>query len=72
MARIIYALQQDNLDAIAYRYFGQTTGIVEQLLELNPQLAYQPILALGTAVSIPEQHQVVQQTIKKSTIQLWD
>lgn len=69
MATTIYAIQQDNLDAIAYRYFGKTLGIVEQLLELNPHLAKQAVLELGTPVLIPEQ---VQTSSNKSIIQLWD
>lgn len=72
MTTTVYAQQNDNLDAIAYRYFGQTLGVVEQLLELNPKLATQPLLALGTAVVLPDQTQVNKNTITTNIIQLWD
>ncbi|WP_439652450.1 tail protein X [Morganella morganii] len=35
----IIALQGETLDALCYRVTGQTAGIVEQALELNPGLA---------------------------------
>ncbi|PJG82116.1 tail protein X [Caviibacterium pharyngocola] len=71
MSRTVYAQQNDNLDTIVYRYFGSTLGLVEQVLELNPRLAGQPILELGTAVILPSLDDI-QPTTDKSTLNLWD
>ena len=34
----VYAQQNDNLDAILYRYFGRSEGLLEIACELNPHL----------------------------------
>ncbi|MFZ7188368.1 tail protein X, partial [Avibacterium avium] len=44
----VYAQQNDNLDAILYRYFGNPQGWLEIICELNPHLMHLPILPLGT------------------------
>lgn len=71
MSKTVYAIQNDNLDAIVYRYFGKTLGIVETVLALNPKLAYTPVLEIGTAVILPENNEIVI-TTNKTTINLWD
>lgn len=55
MNRVARAHQGDTLDALIQRIFGQTAELTEQALLLNPGLAEQgPILAEGTAVTLPE------------------
>jgi phage tail protein X len=68
--RVVYAEKYDNLDAICWRYYGRSSGVVEQVLAANPHLANMgPILAHGTQVSLPDIS--TPQNIKQS-IQLWD
>ncbi|WP_196018971.1 tail protein X, partial [Serratia ureilytica] len=35
----VYALQGDTVDAICWRYYGRTQGVVEQVYSLNEGLA---------------------------------
>ena len=68
--RTIYAEQNDNLDAVCWRYYGRSSGIVEMVLEANPQLAtLGTILPHGTQITLPDI--TTPQNIKQS-IQLWD
>lgn len=69
--QLIYAQQNDNLDAIAYRHFANQSGALEKLLALNPTLASQPILAIGTPVLLPSAQDIAP-TTDKTLIQLWD
>ncbi|MEJ8675372.1 tail protein X [Chromobacterium amazonense] len=53
--RAIRAMQGDSVDAIAWRVYGQTRGVVEQLLQHNPGLAeHGPVLPSGTRVQLPD------------------
>lgn len=62
--------QGDTVDALVYRHFGSTQGVVEQVLEMNPGLAdYGPILPHGLKVSVPDP-QTQQTTV--SLLKLWD
>lgn len=65
----VYAQQHDNLDALLYRHFGTSNGMLEETLKLNPKLANQPQLTIGTPVILPDKS--VKQQIKPS-IKLWD
>lgn len=70
MKKIVTALQNDTVDLICWRYYGRTSGVVESVLEANPDLAQQgPILAIGTQVVLPE---ITTQQQTAQTIQLWD
>jgi phage tail protein X len=45
--RVINARQRDTVDAIAWRYYGKTAGVVEAILQANPGLAdHGPLLAM--------------------------
>lgn len=68
---ILTAHQDDTLDALIYRQFGKTEGLVEIALEHNPALAYTPILAMGQRVEMPEK-QTSYTPISTQTVQLWD
>lgn len=53
--RTLRADQHDTLDAIAWRVYGRTHGVVERLLAANPGLAdWGPLLPLGTLVQLPD------------------
>lgn len=65
----VFALQGETLDALCFRVLGQTAGVVEQTLELNPGLAgHGAVLPHGTPVELPD----VTEQPQKTMIQLWD
>lgn len=64
------AVQGDTVDAIAWRYYGRTAGVVEQILQANPGLADQgPVLANGTLVTLPTAPATPENT---QGLNLWD
>lgn len=67
----LIARQDDTLDELIFRRYGQTAGLVETALEYNPDLAYMPRLPIGTVVTMPNIENS-RTTVKKSTVQLWD
>jgi len=67
----VRANQGDTLDAICYRVFGRTAGVVEAALASNNGLAdLGPVLPAGTQVTLPEPADAVQPTVE--LVQLWD
>jgi phage tail protein X len=69
MATTVHAAQGDTLDAICWRHYGRTAGVVEQVLDANPGLAsLGPILPHGTAVQLPD----ITTQQQRQTVQLWD
>ena len=66
----VTAQQGDTVDALCWRHFGRSAGLVEAVLELNPGLAdVGPILPHGLAVTMPDR------PANKPTaplLQLWD
>lgn len=61
--------QGDTLDLVCYRFYGHT-NTVEAVLEINPTLAFLPvILPTGTVINLPD---LKQETATLETIQLWD
>jgi len=69
MAKKIIAIQYDTIDAICWREYGRSNGVVEKVLDANPKLAEHIFLEMGTEVTLPD-IETPQQT--KQTIQLWD
>jgi len=68
MAAVI-AHQGDTVDALCWRHYGRTAGVVEAVLEANPRLAdLGPVLPHGQRVTLPEQAPQPQ----TQTVQLWD
>ena len=66
---IVYTMQNETIDALAYRVFGKTAGIVEIIYQNNPKLCEFPaILPMGTEVNVPET--VAEKN--KNSINLWD
>ncbi|CAI1614095.1 tail protein X [Serratia entomophila] len=65
----IYALQGDTVDAICWRYYGRTQGVVEQVYSLNEGLADAgAILPHGQPVKLPD----VTAAPQRETVNLWD
>ena len=66
----VRAQQNDNLDAILYRYFGKSDGLLELACALNPHLLNKPIIPLGTLVTLPEP-ETEKISVATDTLQLW-
>ncbi|OBU84548.1 tail protein X [Chromobacterium subtsugae] len=70
--RAVRAIQGDTVDAIAWRVYGQTRGMVERLLQHNPGLAdLGVVLPSGTLVQLPDLPAAAPATAK-TLINLWD
>lgn len=70
MPKTITALQNDTVDAICWREYGRSSGVVELVLTANPKLAeFGVYIPMGTQIILPE-IETPQQT--KQTINLWD
>ncbi|MFC2994869.1 tail protein X [Acinetobacter sichuanensis] len=68
--KTIAALQNDTVDAICWREYGRSSGVVELVLEANPKLAdFGVFIPMGTEITLPDIE--TPQQIKQS-IQLWD
>lgn len=66
----VRALQGDTLDALCWRHYGRTAGVVELALEANPGLAdLGPVLPMGTLVTLPPAPPARED---RRIIQLWD
>lgn len=66
----VRALQGDTVDAICWRYYGRTAGVVEQVLDANPGLAeFGPVLPNGTLINMP---QAAAQAVQRQVVNLWD
>lgn len=69
----VRALQGDTIDALCHRHLGRTTGVVEQVLELNYGISlHGPILPMGTEVELPDQPALITGAVERPLIQLWD
>lgn len=66
----VYAQQNDNLDAIIYRYFGTSYGWLEETLRLNPTLTTDAIIEIGTEVILPDRSAEAVK-VKSNSIHLW-
>jgi len=65
----VIAQQGDTLDALCYRHYGRTEGVVELVLAANFGLAeFGDILPHGTAVELPD----LDTAATSETVQLWD
>lgn len=62
--------QGDTVDALCFRHYGRTQGVVEAVLEQNPGLAdHGPILPHGLQVDLPD---TPTQQATAATVRLWD
>lgn len=65
----VIAQQGDTLDALCYRHYGRTEGVVELVLAANFGLVeLGDILPHGTAVELPD----LDTAATSETVQLWD
>jgi phage tail protein X len=66
----VIAQQGDTVDAICWRHYGRTAGVVEQVLDANPGLAdLGPTLPHGTRVDLPD---AAPQAEQRQMVNLWD
>ncbi|WP_417777075.1 tail protein X [Stutzerimonas xanthomarina] len=64
------AQQGDTVDALCWRHYGRTAGVVEQVLEANPGLAdLGPVIPHGTLITFPE---AAVQAEQRQAVNLWD
>ncbi|MGN2381297.1 tail protein X [Pseudomonas juntendi] len=62
--------QNDTVDALCWRHYGRTAGVVEAVLDANPGLADQgPVLPAGLLVTLPEQQMTAPE---QQMVSLWD
>lgn len=55
MAAQLRTIQNDTVDALCWRHYGRTAGVVEAVLLANPRLAdHGPVLPAGVLVSLPD------------------
>ena len=65
----VIALQGDTLDALCYRAYGRTEGVVEAVLLANPGLADMgEEMPHGTAIELPD----IDSSPVAETLNLWD
>jgi phage tail protein X len=67
---IAKAHQNEMLDALVWRVFGENSPPIEEVMALNPNLAGIYFLPEGQEVKLPEPETIKTPTLK--TIQLWD
>ncbi|BFU60774.1 MULTISPECIES: tail protein X [Rodentibacter] len=67
----VRAQQNDNLDAIVYRHFGKSQGLLEIACELNPRLMHLPIIPIGTEVNLPDPDSE-KISVAQDNLQLWN
>lgn len=66
----VIAQQGDTVDAICWRHYGRTAGVVEQVLDANPGLAdFGLTLPHGTRVELPD---AAPQAEQRQMVNLWD
>jgi len=64
------AQQGDTVDALCWRHYGRTAGVVEQVLDANPGLAdHGPVIPNGTLITLPDS---APQAERRQMVNLWD
>lgn len=70
MATIYTTRQGEMVDMICRRAYGDESGYVEQVLDVNPGLAaLGPVLPLGTKVLLPD---LPKAAPERKIVSLWD
>jgi len=70
MAEHLRTQQNDTVDAVCWRHYGRTAGVVEAVLEANPGLAgHGPVLPIGLLINMPDQQTAAPD---RQMVQLWD
>jgi phage tail protein X len=69
---LVRSLQGDTLSGIVWRHMGQSSGVMEAVLDINPHLADMPaVLPAGVAVQLPTTHTTTRPA-PVATVRLWD
>lgn len=68
---ILIARQNDTLDGLIYRHYGQTQGFLEIALDYNPEAASEPFLQRGQKIIMPDNISSTEQGFS-DTVNLWD
>lgn len=67
--RTITAIQNDTLDAIAYRiYADRSNDMLPQIIDSNPSYAPQAVLPIGAIIKLPYDNAIA----AAPSIKLWD
>ncbi|WP_286778222.1 tail protein X [Pseudomonas sp. UBA2311] len=62
--------QNDTVDALCWRHYGRTAGVVEAVLDANPGLASSgPVLPTGLLVNLPE---IQTSAPERQMVNLWE
>ncbi|WP_409269699.1 tail protein X [Pseudomonas sp. KCJK9044] len=62
--------QNDTVDALCWRHYGRTAGVVEAVLDANPGLADKgAVLPSGLLVTLPELQAAAPE---RQMVNLWD
>ncbi|MCO7537808.1 tail protein X [Pseudomonas asiatica] len=70
MAELRRTQQNDTVDALCWRHYGRTAGVVEAVLDANPGLAgHGPVLPAGLLITLPELQTAAPE---RQTVSLWD
>lgn len=63
-------IQNDTVDALCWRHYGRTAGVVEAVLDANPGLAdHGPQLPTGLLVTLPD---LQSSAPTRAMVNLWD
>lgn len=70
MATQLRTQQNDTVDALCWRHYGRTAGVVEAVLDANPGLADRgPVLQAGVLVNLPE---IQTSAPERQMVNLWE
>lgn len=70
MATQLRAIQNETVDALCWRHYGRTAGVVEAVLQANPGLAdHGPVLPSGLLVTLPD---IQTPAPARAMVNLWD
>ncbi|MFG0460809.1 tail protein X [Pseudomonas sp. yb_1] len=62
--------QNDTVDALCWRHYGRTAGVVEAVLDANPGLADRgAVLQAGVLVNLPE---IQTSAPERQMVNLWE
>ncbi|WP_411958898.1 tail protein X [Pseudomonas sp. s4] len=70
MTAQLRTLQNDTVDALCWRHYGRTAGVVEAVLDANPGLADRgAVLQAGVLVNLPE---IQTSAPERQMVNLWE
>lgn len=70
MATQLRTQQNDTVDALCWRHYGRTAGVVEAVLDANPGLADRgAVLQAGVLVNLPE---IQTYAPERQMVNLWE